>query len=308
MAKHTYTATCTDGKIETRTTDRVYTHVLVAQYGNGYRHVEWCGRMDLAQKAHKKYDKPGIDVALTIVPVDNPRNEAQPEVAKAAPVDQPADIDQGGDFEGFIEAVQAEPTPAQESAGQLDDATVEDIRVRNMTDNGKWYTEPTPAQESANIETHPLYARYAQARERAMYNWGHMPLTFEEFCDAYDPDPIYPTKTDKTERKAQLQAHIERLKRELESYEYELSQLSDGDFEPSRDKIKALRWLSGQGQGASFNKWSYCMGTMKVLLAFGSVENFLRHGFIETSIHTYNDIVVYHITDAGREYLKTQDK
>lgn len=105
MSKYIYTATCPDGTIVTRKTDRIYTHAVVGYWRDEeiptYGMFEFCGRLDLAQKSYKKWTAQGAKVV--VVPVDNPRPE---------PTDTLAEVDMGGDFEGFVEAVngpQAEP-------------------------------------------------------------------------------------------------------------------------------------------------------------------------------------------------------
>lgn len=63
MAKHTYKAVCPDGTIVTRTTDRKYTHVIVARdrvpdarrpAGERYFQVTWAGTPELAEKAYQQ--------------------------------------------------------------------------------------------------------------------------------------------------------------------------------------------------------------------------------------------------------------
>jgi hypothetical protein len=90
MSKHTYAATKADGTIVKRTTNRVYTHVVIAHWENkidgNYTRVEWCGRLDLAQKVYKKYVN-SPNVTLQIIPVDNPRESG--EVVTTKPTAEP---------------------------------------------------------------------------------------------------------------------------------------------------------------------------------------------------------------------------
>jgi hypothetical protein len=115
------------------------------------------------------------------------------------------------------------------------------------------------------------------------------------------------TAPTETPRIKNMRAKIARLQSEMDSLKYELSQeLGEGLVsELGKDAIKALRWLSGQGQGASFNKWSYCMGALKTELTTDVSGDLLKRGFIDQRNHAYNDIVVYNITDAGRAYLES---
>lgn len=123
MSKYIYTATCPDGTIVTRKTDRIYTHAVVGYWRDEeiptYGMFEFCGRLDLAQKSYKKWTARGAKVV--VVPVDNPRPE---------PTDTLAEVDMGGDFEGFIEAVNA---PQVEHTAQV------------------WYTEPVTSADGEQI-------------------------------------------------------------------------------------------------------------------------------------------------------------
>lgn len=49
MAKTVYEATAPDGTVITRTTDRVYTHAVLAKDARGWGYIGFCGRLDLAQ-------------------------------------------------------------------------------------------------------------------------------------------------------------------------------------------------------------------------------------------------------------------
>ena len=70
MNKTTLTTTSQYGTF-TRKTARTYTHVVLVDYGKGWRVANWCGRYDLAVKAAANWSRryPGKDT-LAIVPVD----------------------------------------------------------------------------------------------------------------------------------------------------------------------------------------------------------------------------------------------
>lgn len=169
---------------------------------------------------------------------DDMVNEYIQRVFKERQAAQPAHVDQGGDFEGFLEAVNAEPTPAQESV---------------------WYTEPVTSADGEQVKARVTrYAGEGGQKHRHIIEVlvDNLPITSEiqvmrvlsgreaqtlaiykatdymqrlnairaaEMGD--ETETITPPLTDKATRKAQLTAQIERLRRELESYEYELSTL-----------------------------------------------------------------------------------
>ena len=75
LPKHTYKATMPDGSILTRTTQRVYTHVVAVLSDTEWGWVQWCGRPDLAEKAAQRTRGYGCWEEVRIIPVDNPRPE-----------------------------------------------------------------------------------------------------------------------------------------------------------------------------------------------------------------------------------------
>lgn len=70
MNKTTLTTTSKYGTF-TRKTARTYTHVVIVNYGEGWKVANWCGRYDLAAKASADWVRryPG-DSVVAIVPVD----------------------------------------------------------------------------------------------------------------------------------------------------------------------------------------------------------------------------------------------
>lgn len=67
--KVTLTCTAPDGTIISRTTDNLYTHVLITDTRGGWGAVQWCSRLDLAQKALRRYSSWNL-TNLTIVQVN----------------------------------------------------------------------------------------------------------------------------------------------------------------------------------------------------------------------------------------------
>lgn len=53
MAKTVYEATAPDGTVITRTTDRVYTHAVLANDDRGWGCIGFCGSFELAQKLER---------------------------------------------------------------------------------------------------------------------------------------------------------------------------------------------------------------------------------------------------------------
>lgn len=81
--KHTYNATLPDGRIVTRTTDRIYTHVIAVindspfSTRQNWGAAAWAGRPDLAEKDVAKYSKWNF-TRVVAIPVNNPRPELTP--------------------------------------------------------------------------------------------------------------------------------------------------------------------------------------------------------------------------------------
>lgn len=90
LKEHTYRATLPNGEVITRTTKRIYTHVVVAKSEDAPRAeptwgaLGWCGREDLAVILARKNQtwrvrdrETGkitlIQPEILILPVDNPR-------------------------------------------------------------------------------------------------------------------------------------------------------------------------------------------------------------------------------------------
>lgn len=75
MAKTVYEATAPDGTVITRTTDRVYTHAVLAKERKGTRgwgYIGFCGSLELAQKLERttsaRYKKYDLDYSYVLVP------------------------------------------------------------------------------------------------------------------------------------------------------------------------------------------------------------------------------------------------
>jgi hypothetical protein len=55
MSKQQLTATMQDGQIITRTTSHDYRYVVLAYSDNSWGWIQWTTRIDLAQKAQRRY-------------------------------------------------------------------------------------------------------------------------------------------------------------------------------------------------------------------------------------------------------------
>lgn len=225
MSKYTYTATGSDNKVETRKTDRSYTHVVVAQYGNGYRRVEWCGRLDLAQKAYQKYAKPGIDVEVAIIPVDNPRESG--EVVTTEPTAAPADVDMGGDFDGFIAEVnagQVKPAAQVWYTDPVTSADGEQIKARIMQlDALTWIVDLFKEGVKVEGEGAKFPGRYIALNEAGAMVASYLrKLNHDRAVEmGDDTETIYENPWDYDEDEARVKKHdrIARLRRQIEQNE-----------------------------------------------------------------------------------------
>jgi hypothetical protein len=72
MSFKRYKATCPDGTVVTRRTDRIYTHVLVVKDAKGWGAYGWIGRPDLIQAKireatrYGRYTGPGEYAVLEV--------------------------------------------------------------------------------------------------------------------------------------------------------------------------------------------------------------------------------------------------
>lgn len=55
VKKHTYEAVCPDGYVLTRTTARIYTHVIICRGEEGFGELSWAGNLTLAEKALPRF-------------------------------------------------------------------------------------------------------------------------------------------------------------------------------------------------------------------------------------------------------------
>jgi hypothetical protein len=67
-----YTATAPDGTVMTRTSARVYTHVIACKVAEKptYGHLQWCGSKTLADKALRSLQGRPCFIDPVIVPVN----------------------------------------------------------------------------------------------------------------------------------------------------------------------------------------------------------------------------------------------
>lgn len=217
MSKYKYTATCPGGTIVTRTTDRVYTHAVVGYWRDEeiptYGMFEFCGRLDLAQKSYKKWTAQGAKVI--VVPVDNPRPE---------PTDESAAVDMGGDFNGFVEAVNApEPTSVQET--MQSEAENSDRFIAFWQKHVEMGIRLNFPEEIIQSSEHAL------ARAEIGYLRLQSPASnyIESIMLDYRIEQALTETQSETPRVKQLRARIASQERELIDLRFELSQLLEGD-------------------------------------------------------------------------------
>lgn len=91
-----YYALLPDGKIATRKTHRVYTHIVAVNY-RGWGAEHWCGRYDLAVKQANRYTLP---VQIVEVSTEPPAAQAAPKRADgaAARIDANEDAEYGHEW------------------------------------------------------------------------------------------------------------------------------------------------------------------------------------------------------------------
>lgn len=218
------------------------------------------------------------------------------------PIVQPPDVDMGGDFEGFVEAVN-QPQAAQAQKWYTDEVTSADgekirARVTRGANGGGNLIEVLASGITVWGESETVYGwllAQARAREMAVAYLNRLnAIRAAEMGD--ETETIYPLLVDKAGRKAQLEAHIARLRRELQDYEYELSELVEVDA-----FINVLRWLATQKDGADSEGFKSGAGVGPDM-----VSTLRKRGFIERINYEWMRGAIFSITELGLEYLKAQ--